>query len=252
MAWLEHVDKFALEFYNADVELRDKTAHQTSTGGNLMNIILLGPPGAGKGTQADLLQQKLNTPHVASGDLFRYNLRNETELGLLAKQYMDRGDLVPDDVTIAMVRDRLEQPDCDNGVILDGFPRTIPQAEALSEMLADMGRSLDGVLSIDVSEDELVRRLSGRRICRNCQTPYHVEFSPPQHEGICDECGGELYQRDDDRPETVRNRLKVYFDQTAPLINHYHVAGLLHEVNGEGDIETVNKALLDVVESLRG
>jgi adenylate kinase len=215
-----------------------------------MNIILLGPPGAGKGTQADLLQQELGTPHVASGDLFRYNLKNETELGLLAKAYMDRGDLVPDDVTIAMVRDRLEQPDCENGVILDGFPRTIPQAEALSAMLQEMGRTLDGVLSIEVSEEDLVRRLSGRRICRDCQTPYHVDFNPPQQEGVCDECGSELYQRDDDRPETVRNRLRVYFEQTAPLIDYYHEAGLLHRIDGEGDIETVNKALLEVINGL--
>lgn len=215
-----------------------------------MNIILLGPPGAGKGTQADLLQQELDTPHVASGDLFRYNLKNATELGLLAKKYMDRGDLVPDDVTIAMVRDRLERPDCNHGVILDGFPRTIPQAEALSEMLQEMGRKLDGVLSIDVSEDELVRRLSGRRICRNCQTPYHVDFSPPEQAGICENCGGELYQRDDDQPATVRNRLKVYFEQTAPLIDYYREAGLLHEIDGQGDIKTVNAALLATIRKL--
>ncbi len=215
-----------------------------------MNIILLGPPGAGKGTQADLLQQELGLPHVASGDLFRYNLKNETELGLLAKQYMDRGDLVPDDVTIAMVRDRLEQPDCDDGVVLDGFPRTIPQAEALEEMLKDMRRTLDGAIYIKVAEDELVRRLSGRRICRECQTPYHVDFSPPQQEGVCDECGGELYQRDDDQPETVRNRLRVYFEQTAPLIDYYREAGLLYEVDGHGDIEAVNKALLEVIQEL--
>ena len=215
-----------------------------------MNIILLGPPGAGKGTQADLLQQELDAPHVASGDLFRYNLKNETELGLLAKTYMDRGDLVPDDVTIAMVRDRLERPDCDNGVILDGFPRTIPQAEALSEMLREMGRELDCVLSIDVSEDDLVRRLSGRRICRDCQTPYHVDFSPPEQEGICDNCGGALYQRDDDQPATVRNRLKVYFEQTAPLIDYYREAGLLHEIDGQGDIALVNRALLETISKL--
>lgn len=215
-----------------------------------MNIILLGPPGAGKGTQADLLQHELDIPHVASGDLFRYNLKNETELGLLAKTYMDRGDLVPDDVTIAMVRDRLERPDCDNGVILDGFPRTIPQAEALSEMLQEMGRKLDGVLSIDVSEDDLVRRLSGRRICRDCQTPYHVDFSPPEQEGICENCGGELYQRDDDQPATVRNRLKVYFEQTAPLIEYYREAGLLREIDGQGDIATVNRALLETIYGL--
>lgn len=215
-----------------------------------MNIVLLGPPGAGKGTQADLLQERLGIPHVASGDLFRYNLKNETELGALAKTYMNRGDLVPDDVTIAMVRDRLEQPDCEKGVVLDGFPRTIPQAEALSEMLEDMGRTLDGVISIKVSEEELVRRLSGRRICRECQTPYHVDFSPPRQEGVCDVCGGELYQRDDDKPETVRNRLRVYFDQTTPLIDYYREAGLLYEVDGKGDIDTVNKALLEVVERL--
>lgn len=215
-----------------------------------MYLVLLGPPGAGKGTQAERLQEKLRLPHVASGDLFRENLRNETELGLLAKKYMDKGDLVPDDVTIAMVRDRLQQPDCDQGAILDGFPRTQPQAESLDRMLADMGRRLDGVLYIAVPDEKLVRRLSGRWICRQCQTPYHTIFSPPAQEGVCDACGGELYQRDDDKPETVRARLKVYHQQTSPLIDYYRQAGLLVEVDGAGDIETISTALLEAARSL--
>ena len=217
-----------------------------------MYLILLGPPGAGKGTQAEILEKQLGLPHVASGDLFRENLRNETELGRLAKTYMDRGELVPDDVTIAMVKDRLERPDCAAGAILDGFPRTIAQAEALDRMLADMGRRLDGVISFEVDEEEVVRRLSGRRICRQCQTPYHVEFDPPSRDGVCDRCGGELYQRDDDRPETVRNRLRVYFEQTAPLVEYYRKAGLLHTVDATGDIETVTQRLKVVVHSLEG
>jgi adenylate kinase len=213
-------------------------------------LVLLGPPGAGKGTQAERLEEELKLPHVASGDLFRENLRNETELGLLAKTYMDKGDLVPDDVTIAMVRERLQRPDCDRGAILDGFPRTQPQAESLDRMLADMGRQLDGVLYIAVPDEELVRRLSGRWICRQCQAPYHTLFSPPASEGVCDACGGVLYQRDDDKPETVRARLKVYHQQTSPLIDYYRRTGLLVEVDGAGDIETVGAALLDVARNL--
>lgn len=215
-----------------------------------MYLVLLGPPGAGKGTQAERLQEELKLPHVASGDLFRENLRNETELGLLAKKYMDKGQLVPDDVTIAMVRERLQRPDCDQGAILDGFPRTQPQAESLDSMLADMGRRLDGVLYIAVPDEELVRRLSGRWICRQCQTPYHTIFSPPAKEGMCDSCGGELYQRDDDKPETVRARLKVYHQQTSLLIDYYRQAGLLVAVDGAGDIETVSTALLEAARSL--
>jgi adenylate kinase len=209
-----------------------------------MYLVLLGPPGAGKGTQAERLEEELHLPHVASGDLFRENLKNETELGLLAKEYMDKGELVPDDVTIAMVRDRLQRPDCDQGAILDGFPRTQAQAQGLDRMLADMGQRLDGVLYIAVPDEELVRRLSGRWICSQCQTPYHTVFSPSAEEGVCDACGGALYQRDDDKPETVRARLKVYHQQTSPLIDYYRQAGLLVEVDGSGDIETVSAALL--------
>ncbi len=216
-----------------------------------MYLVLLGPPGSGKGTQAELLHEKLKLPHVASGDLFREHLKNETELGLLAKKYMDKGQLVPDDVTIAMVRERLQQPDCAQGVILDGFPRTLAQAESLDEMLAGMGRRLNGVLYLAVPDEELVRRLSGRWICSQCQTPYHTLFNPPAEEGICDLCGGELYQRDDDKPETVRARLKVYHRQTAPLIDYYRRAGLLVEVDGAKDIESVNAALLEAIRKLR-
>jgi adenylate kinase len=215
-----------------------------------MYLVLLGPPGAGKGTQAERLQEELKLPHVASGDLFRENLRNETELGLLAKTYMDKGELVPDDVTIAMVRDRLWRPDCDQGAILDGFPRTKPQAESLDTMLAEMGRRLAGVLYIAVPDEELVRRLSGRWICRQCQTPYHAMFSPPAREGVCDACSGALYQRDDDKPETVRARLRVYHQQTSPLIDYYRQACLLVEVDGAGDIETVSAALLEAARDL--
>lgn len=215
-----------------------------------MYLILLGPPGAGKGTQAEQLKEELKLPHVASGDLFRENLKNETELGLLAREYMDKGELVPDDVTIAMVRDRLQQPDCERGAIFDGFPRTQAQAQSLDEMLAEWGQKLDGVLYIAVPDEELVRRLSGRWICRQCQTPYHSVFSPPAREGVCDACGGALYQRDDDKPETVRARLKVYHQQTSPLIDYYRRAGLLVEVDGTGDIETVSANLLEAARNL--
>ncbi len=215
-----------------------------------MYLVLLGPPGSGKGTQAERLKEQLRLPHVASGDLFRENIGNETELGLLAKGYMDRGQLVPDDVTIAMVRERLQQPDCDDGVILDGFPRTLAQALALDKMLAGTGRALAGVLYINLPDEETVRRLSGRWICGQCQTPYHAVFSPPAEEGVCDECGGELYQRDDDRPETVRARLRVYHEQTAPLIDYYRRARLLVEVDGAGDIEAVSAALLEATRNL--
>jgi adenylate kinase len=215
-----------------------------------MYLVLLGPPGAGKGTQAERLEEKLSLPHVSSGELFRENIRNETELGLLAKGYIDRGDLVPDDVTIGMIRERLLQPDCERGAILDGFPRTQPQAAALDNMLTGMGRQLDGVLYISVPDEELVRRLSGRWLCRECQTAYHTVFSPPAREGICDACGGQLYQREDDRPATVRARLDVYRQLTAPLIEYYRDKDLLVEVDGSGDIEAVEIAMLAAARSL--
>jgi len=206
-------------------------------------IVLLGPPASGKGTQAAQLREALNLPHVASGDLFRENLKNETELGLKAKAYMDRGELVPDDVTIAMVMDRLSQPDCANGALLDGFPRTIAQAEALDQALAAEGHRISIVPNIVVPDDVLVERVAGRRICRVCGEAYHVKFNPPKQPGLCDNDGGELYQRDDDKPETVRQRLKVYWDQTSPLIDYYRKQGVLVEINGDQAIDAVQTDL---------
>ncbi len=215
-----------------------------------VNIVLLGAPGSGKGTQAEHLCQQLNLQHVATGDLFRENLKNETDLGKLAKSYMEKGDLVPDDVTVAMVKDRLARPDIANGFILDGFPRNLFQAEALTTMLAKRGRQLTGVLYLKVSDEEIVTRLSGRLICRNCQAPYHLKFHPPKVEGVCDVCGGELYQRSDDNPETVRTRLETYQKQTAPLIDYYQEANLLMGIDGEGELDTVTQRMLDAIKRL--
>jgi len=194
-----------------------------------------------------MLRKLLNLPHVASGDLFRENLKNETELGRQAKVYMDRGELVPDDVTIAMVMERLSRPDCAGGAILDGFPRTIAQAEALDRALAERGHEISVVPYISVPDDVLVERVSERRLCRVCGESYHVRFNPPQQPGVCDNDGGELYQRDDDKPETVRKRLEVYWEQTSPLIDYYREKGILAEINGDQPIDAVAAELRAVV-----
>jgi adenylate kinase len=202
-------------------------------------IVLLGPPASGKGTQAARLREALGLPHVASGDLFRENLKNETELGLKAKVYMDRGELVPDDVTIAMVMERLNRPDCAGGALFDGFPRTIAQAEALDQALAEGGHRISVVPYIAVPDEVLVERVSGRRLCGVCGEAYHEKFNPPKRPGVCDNDGGELYQRGDDKPETVRKRLHVYWEQTSPLIDYYRDRGMLVEVNGDQPIDAV-------------
>ena len=210
-------------------------------------IVLLGPPASGKGTQATRLHEIFDLPHVASGDLFRENLKNETELGKKAKEYMDRGALVPDDVTIAMVMDRLSRPDCAAGAILDGFPRTIAQAEALDAALAEEGHEVCVVPYIAVPDEVLVERVAGRRLCPKCGRSYHVKFNPPEEPGICDEDGAELYQRDDDKPETVRKRLEVYWEQTSPLIDYYQEQGVLVEVDGDQPIDDVTADLKEVI-----
>jgi adenylate kinase len=209
-----------------------------------MNVVLLGAPGAGKGTQAAVLTAELGIVHVASGDIFRRALQEETELGLLAKSYMEKGELVPDEVTINMVLERIRKPDCDGGVLFDGFPRTLSQAKALDARLAEEGRALDRTVYIEVPEDELVKRLSGRWICRECQTPYHEITSPPKTAGRCDACGGELYQRADDKAETVRERLKVFFTQTMPIVDYYDRQGKLVRVDGNQRIDEVSAATL--------
>ena len=211
-------------------------------------VILMGPPASGKGTQADRLQEGLALPHVASGDLFRYNLKNQTELGLEAKGYMDRGELVPDGLTIAMVLDRLARPDCANGALLDGFPRTLAQAEALDQALADQGHKINLVLDVQVPRDELISRVTGRRLCRACGASYHVKFAPPAVEGVCDKCGGELYQRDDDTEATAGKRLEVYEAQTKPLIEYYNSKGLLVGIDGNQSIDDVTAALKTAIE----
>lgn len=209
-----------------------------------MKIILLGPPGAGKGTQAAKLAEKLKVSQISSGELFREHQQNDTELGRLARSYMERGVLVPDDVTIGMMMGWLSDPEQEEGFVLDGFPRTLAQAKALDKSLEERGGA-DRVLNIKVSREELVRRLSARFICRQCQAPYHQEFSPPREAGRCDRCGGELYQRDDDKPEAVQKRIQVYTEESEPLVGYYRAAGKLTEIDGEESIEQVGLALLE-------
>jgi adenylate kinase len=211
-----------------------------------LNIVLLGPPGAGKGTQAKRITKVLCVPHVSTGDLFREHRKNETELGRMANEYMAKGELVPDDVTIEMVRERLSRPDCDDGVVLDGFPRTRTQAEALDKLLESMKRALSAVFYIRVDDETIIRRLSGRRVCPNGHL-FHVEYSPPKESGICDHDGLELYQRDDDKVETVLDRIRVYMKDTAPLIDYYRDRQLLLEFDGDQPVEDVTVDILERV-----
>ena len=206
-----------------------------------MRVVLVGAPGAGKGTQAKYLAQHYGIPQISTGDIFRANIAARTPLGLEAKRFMDAGDLVPDEVTIGIVRDRLAQDDAQAGFLLDGFPRTVRQAEALGELLDDLGKPLDAVLELQVDDDEVVRRLSGRRTCRSCGHVWHVEFDPPSVEGRCDVCGGELFQRDDDLPDTIRRRIEVYADQTAPLVGFYEKADLLRSISAMGPVNQVTQ-----------
>ncbi|MFE2514010.1 adenylate kinase [Streptomyces mirabilis] len=218
-----------------------------------MRIVLVGPPGAGKGTQAAFLAKNLGIPHISTGDLFRANISQGTELGKQAKAYMDAGKLVPDEVTIGMAKDRMEQPDAANGFLLDGFPRNVSQAEALDEMLKAEGMKLDAVLDLEVPEDEVVKRIAGRRICRNDSSHvFHVTYKQPKQEGVCDVCGGELYQRDDDSEETVRTRLEVYHTQTEPIIDYYAAQGLVVTISALGKVEEVTGRAMEALKSKVG
>ena len=212
-----------------------------------MRVVLLGPPGAGKGTQAKSMSDTLNIVHISSGDLLRDHQQRGTELGNTARSYMQNGSLVPDDLIIAMIKERIRLPDAEGGYVLDGFPRTVEQAGALEDALKNQGEAIDWVANIRVSEEELVMRLGGRWICKQCQKPYHEINAAPHQEGVCDECGGELYQREDDVPEAVSRRIKVFAEQTAPLIQYYSRKGNLVEVNGEGSIEEVRESLINAI-----
>jgi adenylate kinase len=212
-----------------------------------MIIILLGPPGAGKGTQAAGIVEKYNIPHISTGDIFRKNIKEGTELGKKAKGYIDQGLLVPDELTVGLVTDRIAQSDCEKGFMLDGFPRNVAQAQHLDEYLKEVGISLDKVVNIEVDKDILVGRAVGRRICKSCGATYHVEFNPPKVDGVCDVCGGELYQRADDNEETVSKRIQVYLDETKPLVNYYSEEGIIANINGQQSIDNV---FGDIVEAL--
>ncbi len=213
-----------------------------------MRIVLVGPPGAGKGTQAAFLAKNLSIPHISTGDLFRANISQQTELGKLAKSYMDAGNLVPDEVTIAMAKDRMEQPDAENGFLLDGFPRNVSQAEALDELLESEGIKLEAVLDLEAPEDEVVKRIAGRRVCRNESAHvFHVTYNQPAKDGVCDVCGGELYQRDDDSEETVRKRLEVYHTQTEPIIDYYKSQGLVVTISAMGAVDEVTGRALEAL-----
>lgn len=212
-----------------------------------MKVVMLGAPGAGKGTQAKKIAAKYSIPHISTGDIFRANIKNGTELGKKAKTYMDQGLLVPDELVVDLVVDRVNQEDCANGYVLDGFPRTIPQAEALTKALAGQGQKLDYAIDVDVPDENIVRRMGGRRACVGCGATYHLEYAPPKQEGICDTCGGELILRDDDKPETVKKRLGVYHEQTQPLIDYYTNAGILKRVDGTVDIDEVFQAITEIL-----
>ena len=214
-----------------------------------MHIIMLGAPGAGKGTQADILSKEMNLPHIASGDLFRQALEERTEVGLLAKSYMDKGELVPDEVAIKMILGKINQPDCASGCLLDGFPRTLHQAQVLDKALKEQGKSIDKAIYIEVPNEELVKRLSGRWLCRVCQTPYHIISSPPKTPGKCDKCGGELYQRSDDREETVNDRLSVFFAQTVPILDYYKKQNKLIRVNGNLGMQGVASEIISAIKA---
>ena len=212
-----------------------------------MKIVMLGAPGAGKGTQAQMLAKKYDIPHVSTGDIFRMNIKNGTELGMEAKKYMDQGLLVPDELTVRILLDRVAKDDCKNGDVLDGFPRTIPQANVLEEALTKLGDKIDYAVNVDVPDENIIRRMGGRRACLACGATYHIEHVPPKKEGICDKCGQELVLRDDDKPETVKNRLQVYKEQTQPLIDFYTERGVLHNVDGTKDMNEVFEAIVAIL-----
>lgn len=217
-----------------------------------MNLVLMGLPGAGKGTQAERIVEKYNIPHISTGDMFRAAIKEGTELGMKAKSFMDQGALVPDEVTIGIVKERLGKDDCKQDFLLDGFPRTVPQAEALEVLLTELDRQIHYVINIDVDTSKLMERLTGRRICKLCGATYHMVFNPPAEEGVCDKCGGELYQRSDDNAETVGNRLEVNIKQTQPLLDFYSEKGYLENINGDQDIEDVFKDLDRLLGGLNG
>ena len=210
-----------------------------------MKIIMLGAPGAGKGTQAKMIADKYKVPHVSTGDIFRANIKNGTELGKEAKQYMDKGLLVPDELTVKILLDRVAQADCENGYVLDGFPRTIPQAEVLDKALTELGDKIDYAIDVNVPDENIIKRMSGRRACLACGATYHIEHIPPKKEGVCDRCGEALVLRDDDKEETVKNRLNVYHEQTQPLIEYYTGKGILKEVDGTVPMDQVFEAITD-------
>ena len=212
-----------------------------------MKIIMLGAPGAGKGTQAKKIAEKYNIPHISTGDIFRANIKNGTELGQKAKTYMDKGELVPDELVVDLVVDRVAQDDAKAGYVLDGFPRTIPQAEALDAALAKIGEKMDYAINVEVPDENIINRMSGRRACVSCGGTYHIKYNPTKVEGVCDACGGQLILRDDDKPETVQNRLTVYHEQTQPLIDYYAKQGIMKEVDGTMDMEDVFKAITDIL-----
>ncbi|AKL92495.1 adenylate kinase [Staphylococcus capitis] len=215
-----------------------------------MNIILMGLPGAGKGTQASEIVKKFPIPHISTGDMFRKAIKDETDLGKEAKSYMDRGELVPDEVTVGIVKERISEDDAKKGFLLDGFPRTIEQAEALNSIMSELDREIDAVINIEVPEEELMNRLTGRRICEKCGTTYHLVFNPPKVDGICDIDGGKLYQREDDNPETVSNRLSVNVKQSKPILEYYNEKGVLKNIDGSKDIEEVTNDVIDILDHL--